>query len=535
MLKLQQIELLRMRNKIVFLSFITILFILCSLNILSSYSDFHVLLNALFIFFIPSIVGKMLKIKPITIQWLLVICGNLSIFYINVFLLSSINFIFFIFYLLLISIYQSQKMNTILSIVTLFEMIVLFYVNNFKDLFIPKQHFTMFVFFWLLCATIFAIHTKCIKQCWYNFEQMKLKKEQKLLSQESYLQLFFEHANDCIAVLGLDNRIIDVNPAFEEVYGWKRTECIGKILPLVPPENQVEAEKRYFDLLDGKSIRFLETKDMKKDGTVFDVAISLSPIYNRNGKMVATSVISRDISYEKENEQLILQSEKLKLAGEIAAGVAHEIRNPLTVISGFVQMMNNDKDSIYHSYTEIIQSEIDRINLIIGEFLVLSKPQAEQLKKVSIDKTIKNVSDFFHLEFLNRDIIFSMNIKSGENLVLANENQLKQVFINIIKNAIEAIEMKNVKGEIHCSIDQDNHNIIHITISDNGIGMSDHLLNRIFDPFFTTKAKGTGLGMLITKKIIQDHVGKIDIDSKETYGTTVKIQLPSIKKASSDI
>ena len=527
---MQQVELLHMRNKIVFLSFITIIFILCSLNQLSSKNDFHVLLSALFLFFIPSIVGKMLRVKPINMKWILVICGNVSIFYINVFLLSSISLIFFVFYLLFISIYQSQKMNTIFSIITLFEIIVIFYVNNFKDLFISTQHFTLFVFFWLLCTTIYGIHTKCIKQCWYNFEQKKLKKEQDLLSQESYLRLFFEHANDCIAVLGLDNRIIDINPAFEEVYGWKRSECIGKILSFVPPENKSDAEKRYFDLLEGKSIKFLETKDMKKDGSIFDVAISLSPIYNRNGEMVATSVISRDISHEKENEQLILESEKLKLAGKIAAGVAHEIRNPLTVISGFVQMMNKDKDSIYHSYTEIIQSEIERINLIISEFLVLSKPQAEQLKKVSIDQTIKYISDFFHLEFLNRNITFTINIKNVENLVLANENQLKQVFINIIKNSIEAIEMKNVKGEIHCSIDQDSKNIIHIIISDNGIGMSKNLLNRISEPFFTTKAKGTGLGMLITKKIIQDHVGMIEIESKENVGTTVKIQLPSIKK-----
>lgn len=460
-------------------------------------------------------------------QRLLLICGNLSIFYLNISFTSYINLIFFILYLLLISIYQSQKVNIIFSIVTLFEIIALSYTYNFfKDPFIHKQYF--YVIILLLLITIYGIHTKSIKHFWRTYAQIKIKKGQELLSQESYLHLFFEHANDCIAVFDLDNRIIDVNPAFEEVYGWKRSECIGKILPLVPPENSVDAENRYFDLLEGKNIKLLETKDMKKDGTVFDVAISLSPIYNRKGEMVATSVISRDISHEKEHEQLILQSEKLKLAGDIAAGVTHEIRNPLTVISGFVQMMNNDKESPYHSYTQIIQSEIERINLIIGEFLVLSKPQAVQLKKVSIEQTIKNVIDFYHLEFLKRDISISIDINSEQNTVLGNENQLKQVFINIIKNAIEAIEMNNCKGEIHFSINQDIHKIIHITISDNGIGMSESLLKRIFDPFFTTKDRGTGLGMLITKKIIQDHGGIIEIDSKEKSGTTIKIQMASI-------
>ena len=441
--------------------------------------------------------------------------------------MSYSNLLLFILYLFLISVYESQKVTSIFSIVTLFEIISLIYTYNFfQDQIIYKPYIV--AFFVLYFATNYGIHTKRLRHFWQKLEQLKMKRQQERLSQESYFQLFFEHANDCIAVFGLDNRVIDVNPAFEQVYGWKKSECIGKILPLVPPENSKDAENRYLELLEGKSVKVLETKDMKKDGTVFDVTISLSPIYNRKGELVATSVISRDLSQEKEHEQLKLQSEKLKLAGDIAAGVAHEIRNPLTVISGFVQMMNNDKDSAYHAYTKIIQSEIERINLIIGEFLVLSKPQAQQLKEISIDQTIKNVIHFYHLEFLKHNISCSLHINSEQNIVLGNENQLKQVFINIVKNSIESIETNHCKGEIQFSINQDIHKKIHITICDNGIGMSEYLLERIFDPFFTTKERGTGLGMLITKKIIQDHGGKIDIESKEKCGTTIKIQMNAI-------
>ena len=529
MLQLQQIEILRMRNTIVFLVLTISLFTYCVLTMLGLFGHLNVLVGALLLFFIPAIVGKMLKMQPVAMQRLIIICGNIIIFYMNIVSISFSTFMCFIFYLLLMTIYQSLKINIILSIVTLLELIFLSHrYQFFTTTTIDTQYFIAFIFAVLLLMTICAVQTQYMKRFWYKFSQLNLEKEQEQYSQEAYLQLFFEQATDCIAVFSLDNRIIDVNPAFEEVYGWKRSECIGKILPLVPPENMMDAENRYYDLLEGKSIKWLETKDMRKDGSVFDVAISFSPIYDRNGKMVAISVISRDISYEKENEQLILQSEKLKLAGEIAAGVAHEVRNPLTVISGFVQMMNSDKDSPYHAYTEIIQSEIERINLIIGEFLVLSKPQAQQLKHISIVDTIKNVSNFFHLEFLKQRITFSLTVHSQQNIVLANENQLKQVFINIIKNAIEAIEMHDVNGVIDFSIDQDAHNTIHITISDNGIGMSEDLLQRIFEPFYTTKAKGTGLGMLITNKIIQDHGGKIDIDSKMKYGTTIHIKLPAI-------
>lgn len=529
-----QIDLLRIRNKIILIFSMTAILIQCFLAMLRLNGNFYVLLGALLLLLIPLIIGKILKLNPFVMQWLIMSSGNLTIFFINMFSISLINFMCFIFYLLLISIYHSLKINTIFSIVTLVEIIfIINYHHFFSETMIEKQFLHAFIFVILLLTTICWIQTQSIKRFWHTLDQKNSQNQQGLLSQEAYLHLFFEHTNDSIAVFGLDNRIIDINPAFEDVYGWKRSECIGKVIPLVPPENRIDAEKRYHDLLEGKSVKLLETKDMRKDGTIFDAAISLSPIYDLDGKMIATSVISRDITHEKENEQLILQSEKLKLAGEIAAGMAHEIRNPLTVISGFVQMMNSDKESPYYSYTEIIQSEIERINLIISEFLVLSKPQANQLKAVSIAETIKNVSNFFHLEFLNRDITFSLSINSMQNMVLANENQLKQVFINIVKNSIDAIDMHDVKGKICFAINQDRPNSIHITISDNGIGMSENLLERIFEPFYTTKATGTGLGMLISNKIIKDFGGTIEIESKLGYGTTVNVKLPLSKKADS--
>ena len=526
---MQQIDLLRMRNEIIFIFSISAILIQCFLAMLGLNENFYVLLGALLLLLIPLIIGKILNINPVVMQWLIITCGNLTIFFINIFSISLINFMCFIFYLLLISIYRSLKINTVFSIVTLIEIIFIIYQHQFfSEPIIEKQFLHAFIFVILLLTIICWIQIQSMKRFWHTLNQTNSQKQQELLSPEAYLHLFFEHANDSIAVFSLDNRIIDINPAFEEVYGWKRSECIGKVIPLVPPENRLAAENRNQDLLEGKSVKLLETKDMRKDGTVFDAAISLSPIYDLDGKMIATSVISRDITHEKENEQLILQSEKLKLAGEIAAGVAHEIRNPLTAVSGFVQMMNSDKDSSYHSYTEIIQSEIERINLIISEFLVLSKPQAHQLKAVSIVETVENVDNFFHPEFLNRGITFSLSVNSVQNMVLANENQLKQVFINIIKNSIEAIDMHDVEGKICLSINNDTPNTIHIAISDNGIGMSENLLERIFEPFYTTKETGTGLGMLITKKIIQDHGGTIEIESKLEYGTTINIKLPSI-------
>jgi PAS domain S-box-containing protein len=335
--------------------------------------------------------------------------------------------------------------------------------------------------------------------------------------------MFFENAKDGIAVFDLDARIIEVNPAFELLYGWSREECIGKRVPLVPPENSEAANDRIKRVLNGESFYSFETKDMKKDGTFFNAQLTLSPIYNKCGEMVAMSVITRDISYRKEAEKLIIQSEKLKLAGEIAAGVAHEIRNPMTVISGFIQMMNEDDQHPYQSYTKLIESELERINLIISEFLILAKPHVTTIKEFNLEKIIQDVVLLYTPEFNLRGISFAESWNAPNVVVAGEQNQIKQVFINIVKNAVEALEKE---GSLHISSTLEQDGFIGIHIQDNGPGMTQEVQKQIFEPFFTTKTTGTGLGMMISQKIIQEHGGKIIINSHVNQGTIVSILLP---------
>ncbi|AYC29046.1 ATP-binding protein [Paenisporosarcina cavernae] len=361
---------------------------------------------------------------------------------------------------------------------------------------------------------------------YYNWKKMRLEREsltRALYSKEGYLQLFFENARDSIAVFDLDSNIIDVNPAFEELYGWKRSECIGKQIPLIPPERLDEANKRVEKVRSGQSFDMFETIDMKKDGTYFHAQISLSPIFDRNDKMIAMSVISRDISYKVETEKMIIQSEKLQLAGEIAAGVAHEIRNPMTVISGFMQMMNSDPNHSYKEYTQVIQSELERINLIIGEFLVLSKPQAIIRRHFMLDHVLKDVCLLFQPELNLHGIEGKLVLEEKDIQLYGEQNQLKQVFINLIKNAIEATESGRT---LEMRLSRISPQTVQVSIRDEGIGMTKDVLQQIFQPFFTTKQKGTGLGMMISEKIITEHGGTIEIDSEVNLGTTVRINLP---------
>ena len=468
-----------------------------------------------------------LKTPPDMMRIILMVTWNIIILFYICSIQHIATFFWLIFSILMFSIYQSIIVNIIVVILGFLQVAIIYFclVDVEQSLHVIKQ---IPLFFWLLICTIGIIQTLYVLQMWGRYEYKNLKKERELESTEAYLRLFFEHAEDAMAVFDLNNKIINVNPAFEKLYGWTREECIGHSLQLVPNQNVKVAKKRFNRLLNGERFPLLETQDMKKDGTVFDAQISLSPILNQHGDIIAVSVISRDISYIKENERLIIQSEKLKLAGEIAAGVAHEIRNPMTVISGFVQMMNADEQSPYKRYTQLIQSEIERIDLIISEFLVLSRPQVDICKPIRIEQIIIDIADFFTIEAQNRHIDLSVQVNHHDTTINGNENQIKQVFINIIKNALEAIDRD---GKINVVLHHHDDQLV-ISIKDTGVGIPPHVLERIFEPFYTTKSKGTGLGMMITNKIIQEHKGTITINSEENIGTEVLVSFPLCKKAS---
>ena len=520
---MQQLEILHKRNLFVFYTMSISLSIYIAAMMIGVFEYRHQ-------YAIPAIISIVLlgtlfylKTPPKIMRIILMVTWNITILFYIFYIQHLSTFFWIIFSILMFSIYQSVIVNIIVALVGCLQVAVLYFC--FSDVTQTLHNITqMPLFFLLLICTVGIMQTIYVLQTWERFEYKNLKKEQELAATEGYLRLFFEHADDAMAVFNLNNQIIKVNPAFEKLYGWTREECIGQSLQLVSSKHINQAKNRFERILKGERFPLLETQDMKKDGTVFDAQISLSPILNQHGEIIAVSVISRDISYIKENERLIIQSEKLKLAGEIAAGVAHEIRNPMTVISGFVQMMNADEQSPYKRYTELIQSEIERIDLIISEFLVLSHPQVEMFKPVSIEKIVNDIAELFTIEMQNRHIDFSLQLNHHYTIINGNENQIKQVFINLIKNAIEAIDSD---GKIHLELNHHDDRLF-ISIKDTGIGIPPHVLERIFEPFYTTKSKGTGLGMMITNKIIQEHKGTINVRSEENVGTEVLISFPTI-------
>ena len=154
----------------------------------------------------------------------------------------------------------------------------------------------------------------------------------------------------------------------------------------------------------GKSFKNIHTTELRKDGTVFEAETTVAPIYDEDKKIIAISLIVRDITEKLQAERLKIEAIKLNAIGEIAASVAHEVRNPMTSVNGFVQMMNQDPENPYRAYTEMMESEIERINLIANEFLILSKPNIKERKEIDIENTIMEVIDLFEEKLAERQI-----------------------------------------------------------------------------------------------------------------------------------
>jgi len=230
----------------------------------------------------------------------------------------------------------------------------------------------------------------------------------------------------------------------------------------------------------------------------------------------------QDRSYEKKHEQLLLQKMQLESVSHLAAGVAHELRNPLSVIQGFIQLSRITNN--FEKYYDTILSEINRMNQIIEDFLSISrkKPEKKYLKPKDLLESLKALIES---ECLLHGIDFDYKLYDNDGYLYVNESMMKQVMLNLLRNTIEAYdkETKDRYFRLHAGKDDDKFVML---IEDNGPGMSEQVMASLGEPFYTTKETGTGIGIPICQKIIKEHDGEFFIDSKQNQGTKITIQLP---------
>ncbi|PFG12388.1 PAS domain-containing sensor histidine kinase [Bacillus sp. es.036] len=343
--------------------------------------------------------------------------------------------------------------------------------------------------------------------------------ERELIETQEFIESIFTNNADAISVSNLDKEIIQVNPAFKKLYGFNDEDMITYLHDIYPEHNKDEANRITKAVLNGEEVVDFETVRVKKDGTQIDVSVTYSPIKDHEGNVTAMSAITRDIRDRKKTEELLLRSEKLSAIGQLAAAVAHEVRNPLTSVKGFIQLY---KDRINDEILELMLSEMDRIEGIINEFLSLARPQAVTYQQIDIMALTRNVVSLMNPELLLNKVNIRTVFHTPSLMMHCEKNQITQVLMNVIKNGIESMPDGGLLSITTCN--SDTH--LFIEIADKGVGIPKDRLERLGEPFFSNKDTGTGLGLVVCYKIIHEHHGTIHFDSTEGVGTVVTITLP---------
>ncbi len=374
-------------------------------------------------------------------------------------------------------------------------------------LFKVKQVITLVSFLIILLSSIIA----------YIILQKVIEKEY-VESQQKYKSLA-ENTPDYIYILDKKGHFTESNSQFETITKYSQSDFMNK-----SPSTLLLEESRSImeDGIEQTQKGLTTRKDIQiqtKDGAILDVHATLFPMII-NGKVKGTFISGRDVTKIKETEKMLHNAEKLSVIGQLAASVAHEIRNPLTSIRGFIQLLQSD-DQTDSFYYQVMLEEIDRINQIVGELLVLAKPQNVRMVKGNIEEVVQSVKTLLTPQSNMNGIDIFIKALDPIPEIDCDPNSLKQVFINMIKNSIEA-EAKMI--EIILSKTEDN--FVKVIIKDDGCGIDEERIKHLGEPFYSVKEKGTGLGLTVSYKILAEHHATIRYSSQLGQGTEVEICLP---------
>ncbi|MBW4848645.1 PAS domain S-box protein [Bacillus safensis] len=330
-------------------------------------------------------------------------------------------------------------------------------------------------------------------------------------------------------------KIIFLNQAWKQMTGYDIDECLGTMYNQYFDQEERVIQHLSSVIKEHKDSGRIELQLLHKEGKKVwgDVHYKLyfDEEHQFTGGIGTVADITKQklakLELERSNQQLQMQAQKLAVAGQIAAGIAHEVRNPLTSVNGFLQLMKTQYPE-RTDYFDIIFSEIKRIDFVLSELLVLAKPQSVHFQEVQLHGLLEQVITLLKTNAVLSNIDLKQPFKKQDaGAILADANQMKQLFINLIKNAIEAMPEG---GSIYISTEKV-MNEWKITIQDEGKGMSEEDIQKIYDPFFSTKTEGTGLGLTICATILKDHHGRMDVVSELGKGTTFHIYLPVCQKS----
>lgn len=342
---------------------------------------------------------------------------------------------------------------------------------------------------------------------------------------EDWSRLAVDHLPVGIIAIDREGRVRIFNRSLSKLTGLKDDHVLGKPFLTLLNGQRSSFNKLLQTLATGKEFKSLTPESVIPVNASSDFMVNIYAIRDKGGVTVGAIAMFTPAGRQQELENTIVKVEKLAILGQLATEMIHEIRNPLTTVSGFMQLLQQHLEgSPQEEYLTIMLAELEHINRFVSDFLLLARPGYCKRAQCSINQLITEVAALVECEAVIRKLIINLETSADMPLVNADGGQLKQVFLNITRNAFDALPDG---GEVFLRVSMDQQQgIVRVVIRDTGTGMDQQTLANMFNPFFTTKENGTGLGMFISKKIIDNHGGHIEIQSEPGKGTTVTVLLP---------
>lgn len=330
-----------------------------------------------------------------------------------------------------------------------------------------------------------------------------------------------------IQITDRDGMMVYVNPAFEKVSGYASADLIGKNPRILrsgkhSSEFWTDVWKR---IISGK-VWVGRVENRRKDGNPFFTELVISPIVDSHGGIAGYLGAHRDITEQIILEQQLVRSQRMESIGTLAAGIAHEVGNPLTAISSLVQVIQRTgTDTFANEKLELINSQINRIARIIRELVDFSRPSTHIVKPTNINIVVKEALNIIQYGKKVKDITFSLELDDTLPEIAAVPDQVVQVFINILMNAVDSLESRSGTITVRSRRREQE---VEVVIRDTGKGIEPSALEKIFEPFYTTKTtgQGTGLGLWVSYGIVKSFGGDIFVESEPEQGSTFTISFP---------
>jgi two-component system sensor histidine kinase PilS (NtrC family) len=355
--------------------------------------------------------------------------------------------------------------------------------------------------------------------------EKELKAKQKDLEQLEAVNASIVHSMDSgLLTLTPAGMITTFNRAAEVITGFSREEVLGRPLSSIFPDVVRHAASSDAPF-KRKPYRY-DVEFKKKDGADGYLGFSMSSLKEPDGNSIGNLLIFQDLTAFKNMEDHVKRVEKLAAIGEMAAGIAHEIKNPLASMSGSIQLLEKEANNTHvaRKLMDIVLRETDRLNALANDFLLFARPSSDKIESVELSSAIGDTLELFRKNGICQDRITVVQDLTPGVWTEMDPKHTRQVLWNLLLNAAQAIDGT---GAIQVSL-KTAENMVQVTVKDGGCGMSEETIGKIFDPFFTTKVHGTGLGLSIVYRLLEPYNGRLDVQSRQGQGSTFTLYLKRI-------